>query len=192
MTTIAYHHESKTIAWDSRRVQGNSIKTDSANKHHVINGVTFWLAGSVPDYKKAIDIYFGEKFDGYLEVDGIVLDGGEMFTIGFCKQDGFWKCPLNHNDAIGSGCDWAIAAMDFGKTPKQAIEYAKTRDCCTGGEVHELCLSVETTEQKMMRAQANSSLMQAAASGLCHHGKNSSECFSCCVEKESGTGVSKS
>ncbi|WP_210772140.1 hypothetical protein [Rhodanobacter lindaniclasticus] len=37
--------------------------------------------------------------------------------------------------AIGSGWQFAIAAMDFGKTAKQAIEYAMTRDNGTGGGV---------------------------------------------------------
>lgn len=37
--------------------------------------------------------------------------------------------------AIGSGWQFAAAAMDFGKTAKQAIEYAATRDNGTGGGV---------------------------------------------------------
>jgi hypothetical protein len=40
-----------------------------------------------------------------------------------------------HDAAYGSGQDFAIAALDFGKTPKEAVEYAMTRDCNTGGSV---------------------------------------------------------
>ncbi|EKO3434948.1 hypothetical protein NTH51_002229 [Vibrio fluvialis] len=192
MTTIAYHHESKTIAWDSRTTEGGIIKTDSAIKVLERNGVKFWLTGSRSDYELLIDAYFGAELKVVPEASAIVLDGGEFYSCSVNEDAVFWRQNMESNEAIGSGRYWAMAAMDFGKTPKQAVEYAKTRDCYTGGEVHELCLSVETTEQKMTRAQANSSLMQAEASGLCHHGKNSSECFSCCIEKESGTGVSKS
>lgn len=37
--------------------------------------------------------------------------------------------------ALGSGWRWALAAMDHGKNAIQAVEYAMTRDCFTGGEI---------------------------------------------------------
>lgn len=37
--------------------------------------------------------------------------------------------------ALGSGWQWAMAAMDHGKSATQAVEYAITRDVCTGGEI---------------------------------------------------------
>lgn len=37
--------------------------------------------------------------------------------------------------AIGSGAQWAMAAMDFGKNAVKAVEYAATRDNGTGGGV---------------------------------------------------------
>lgn len=39
---------------------------------------------------------------------------------------------------IGSGGDWARAAIDHGKTPEEAIEYAATRDDNTRAPVHKL------------------------------------------------------
>lgn len=45
------------------------------------------------------------------------------------------EMPRDKPLAIGSGWQFALAAMDFGKTAKQAIEYAATRDNGTGGGV---------------------------------------------------------
>lgn len=36
---------------------------------------------------------------------------------------------------MGSGYQFAIAALDLGKTAKEAVNYAKTRDIYTGGRV---------------------------------------------------------
>lgn len=49
--------------------------------------------------------------------------------------------PLRVNEkvyAMGSGGDWARAALDFGKTPEEAIEYAATRDDSTRAPVHKI------------------------------------------------------
>lgn len=43
--------------------------------------------------------------------------------------------PIDGPHAIGSGCQWALAAMDLGKSPLEAVEYAATRDIYTGGEI---------------------------------------------------------
>lgn len=40
--------------------------------------------------------------------------------------------------AMGSGGDWARAALDFGKTPEEAVEYAATRDDNTRGPVYKI------------------------------------------------------
>ncbi len=53
--------------------------------------------------------------------------------------------PLSYNFAIGSGEQWAIAAMDFNKNAIEAIEYAKVRDFRTGGKVHILYYSQATS-----------------------------------------------
>lgn len=154
MTTIAYHHESKTIAWDSRATEGGIIKNDSAVKVIKRDGVTFWMSGCRSDHEMLIDAWFGNKPSVIPESQAIVLDDGKFYGCAVNEERIFWREELDANEAIGSGRYWAMAAMDFGKTPKQAVEYAKTRDCYTGGEVHELCLSVETAEQKMQRLQA--------------------------------------
>ena len=39
---------------------------------------------------------------------------------------------------MGTGSHWATAALDFGKTPEEAVEYAITRDRQSGGPVRTL------------------------------------------------------
>ena len=41
----------------------------------------------------------------------------------------------NQKLAIGSGMVWAMAAMDFGMSAREAVTYAATRDNQTGGTV---------------------------------------------------------
>ena len=54
----------------------------------------------------------------------VVNDGGVMSS-----------SRLTHDMTAGSGEAYAQAAMDFGCNAKQAIKYAMTRDCKTGGKV---------------------------------------------------------
>lgn len=139
MTTIVYDHKNKTIAWDSRRTQSGKIISDTIQKNKERNGYSFWLAGDVSSFNKVIDAFFAGGCEEKYDVDGLVLtDSGAVVCIGFCEQAGYWDLELDHSDAFGSGCDWALAALDHGKTAKEAVEYAKTRDCYTGGEVHVL------------------------------------------------------
>ncbi len=70
-----------------------------------------------------------------------MIDGGRVLFYGDSS-------PVEMNPtqplAIGSGWQFAIAAMDFGKSAKQAIEYAMTRDNGTGGGVD--CVRIRTAK----------------------------------------------
>lgn len=48
--------------------------------------------------------------------------------------------------AIGSGQRFAIAAMDLGKSPEEAVRYAATRDPFTDGEVTVLSSTIRSVE----------------------------------------------
>ena len=52
-------------------------------------------------------------------------------------------CELKFNDYVGSGGYDALRALDFGKSAKEAIEYAATKDCNTGGKVRVFNLDQE-------------------------------------------------
>lgn len=140
MTTIAYHHESKIIAWESRQTQEGLIRTDKCMKMKEKDGVRFWVAGAVPDELKLIDKYFGADIDGLIECNAFVYDGKTLNYVGVTESGEFWSMPIDYNCAMGSGEFFALAAMDFGKSAVEAVEYAKTRDCYSGGEVHDFCI----------------------------------------------------
>ena len=53
------------------------------------------------------------------------------------SDNGVYRSSLiEYNDSAGSGGEFAIAALDMGKTAKEAVEYAMTRDFYSGGKVH--------------------------------------------------------
>lgn len=135
MTTIAYHHERKEIAYDGRTTRGDIVMNESSEKMETRNGVEFFLCGSTCDFDDLIAKYFGGKSDLNAEANALVIDGDSVYRIG-CNSDGsIWKCKQDCNDAIGSGWQFALSAMDFGKSAKEAVEYASTRDLYTGGKI---------------------------------------------------------
>lgn len=136
MTTIAYHHATKTIAWDSRATSGNVIASDTDQKMTEINGVKFWLSGSIADEGLLIDMYFGKSSEVIPETNAFAWDGDDLFLVGVNGDALLWKQPLRYDKALGSGGDFALSAMRLGLSAKEAVEHAKTLDCYTGGEVH--------------------------------------------------------
>lgn len=138
MTTIIYNHKNKQIAVDSRTQQGGRIVTDKAIKWKVVNGNTWFLCGDCADQDMIIEHYdLKETKDSVIpDSYAIVIDNKKaiLFTV---EADGVTnKLELSESEPLGSGGNWALSALDHGKTARQAVEYAKTRDCYTGGKVH--------------------------------------------------------
>lgn len=134
MTTIVYDHKNKVIAWDSRRTAGNLIISDSVEKMREVGSLKFWLAGAPSDGDELVRRYTGDsKKDSELNCGGFVFDG-EFRSIGFSDGE-LWTCEVVSSESTGTGESFALAALDFGKTASEAVEYAKTRDIYTGGEV---------------------------------------------------------
>lgn len=149
MTTIVYDHKNKTIAWDSRKTGGNgTIKSDVSEKMTEANGVKFWIAGNCCDDDLMISHYFGNKEELIPESNCFAFDDGKLYRCGVNNQAVFWKEPLTNNDAFGSGGEWAMAALDFKLSAVDAVEYAKTKDCYTGGEVKSFCLEGGNRNEK--------------------------------------------
>lgn len=71
--------------------------------------------------------------------DGRILihEGNDVTRVLECGGDYY---------AIGSGSDYALAALDAGATPEAAMEVAKYRDCYSGGET----FKVEFEEQAVI------------------------------------------
>lgn len=135
MTTIAY--KDGVIAYDGRQTRNDRIVSDSAPKCQVVDGVSFFLCGSVCDEKALIAAYFGTTSPVPVECSGYVVDGGKLLMVGHEDNTGIWKQELElaNPDAIGSGAPYAIAAMDMGASAEDAVRAAMKRDIYTGGTI---------------------------------------------------------
>jgi ATP-dependent protease HslVU (ClpYQ) peptidase subunit len=138
MTTIVYDHKNKQIACDSRMAKSSGVYSDCYIKMTHKKDRLFIMAGSTCD----ID-YFIENFEKYNKVDidviidcsGIMIQNGKAYSV-FIYDSVFNLDLLICNQFEGSGGKFALSALDFGKTAKEAVEYAITKDCYSGGKVH--------------------------------------------------------
>ena len=141
MTTIAYDHKNKIIAYDSRLTAGTLIVSDNHNKHRKCKRGWDWVISATEhDASQFIDL-FSEQESANLsyDVDCVVVIDGLAFNA--YVNDGMFKlCPLVHSECFGSGGRFALAALDFGYPAKDAIKYAMTRDSATGGKIRLLKL----------------------------------------------------
>jgi len=64
-----------------------------------------------------------------------VVDNGVIYEFGLDSDGVLSKEALSENLCKGSGEFWAMAAMDFGCSAKEAVKYAMTRDMYTGGKI---------------------------------------------------------
>jgi ATP-dependent protease HslVU (ClpYQ) peptidase subunit len=135
MTTIAYNYKEGEIAVDSRVSTGDLISSDKYNKTRKLQGVTFVFAGLVADVDLLVESYpYGYEGMTELEAYALAIDEGEVYQCTI--HDGKYNVtPITFNMCLGSGGDFALSAMDFGCSAKDAVKYAMTRDMCTGGRV---------------------------------------------------------
>lgn len=138
MTTIAYDHTRNEIAVDGRYTENNLITTDAGLKYRELESGIVFLEGSVCDFDLFAEMLnncgHGDEIEGTLDCTGFLVRDGKVCRAllfdGVLCLDG-----LDSSYATGSGKELAIAALDHGKTAKQAVQYAATRDCFTGGKV---------------------------------------------------------
>lgn len=142
MTTIAY--KDGVIAYDGRQVRNDRIVSDSAQKCQVVDGVSFFLSGTVCDEKALIAAYFGTPSPLPVECSGYVVDGGKLMMIGHDDTTGIWKQDIDpaNPDAMGSGTPYALAAMDMGASAEEAVRAAAKRDVYTGGTVRTVTIAL--------------------------------------------------
>jgi 20S proteasome alpha/beta subunit len=138
MTTIAYHHATKTIAYDSRITSGSLIESDAFDKAIDYMGNMFVMAGSCTDYMTFIKAYeSSEDYNGN-HAEAFMFNANSdlvkhLYVYDDTKIGAF---NLTYDFAIGSGRLHAITAMDCGKTAKEAVKFAIKRDSCSGGKIH--------------------------------------------------------
>ena len=136
MTTIVYDHSLRQIAVDGRSNSSGIIKSESRKKW-IIQGKDIWFfAGAHCDIHDFLCAFDGIKPNRDLDCISMAVIDGIAYWCGVDNNDGTtWRQPLEDSDAVGSGQQFALAALDFGKSAKEAVEYAATRDCYTGGKV---------------------------------------------------------
>jgi len=142
MTTIVYDHKNKQIACDSRTTIGGTIIDDESIKYKTVDDKLWFLSGSPGDADTFITHYKPlTETNAHLNIDAIflIIQGdcvGGVYRAIKNEQDVYKECILDHNFTAGSGDMWALAALDHGKTAKEAVEYAMSRDIYSGGKVH--------------------------------------------------------
>lgn len=133
MTTIAYDNARKSIAVDGRCTGDGIIKTDEDIKYLFTCDQAWFFCGQVSDYYLLLQAFNGEKVSK-CDSNALLVIDKQVYLCGV-DEGRFWKEKVNYNCAIGSGYKFALAAMDFGKSAKEAVEYAATRDTYTGGKI---------------------------------------------------------
>ena len=136
MTTLAYHQKDGQIAVDSQSCIGGLISSDDYNKIK-INDYGIWvLCGAVCDIEDFMSLQKNDEFSRNvdLEVGGLLIADEVVYYV-FMNERIFCKEVVENNFTRGSGGDFALSALDFGKSAKEAVEYAMTRDIYTGGKV---------------------------------------------------------
>lgn len=135
MTTIAYHHKDKQVAVDSRIVCGSITRSDSFDKT-VKNEFGLWIyCGSAADIKDLCNLKHNDKVDPLPDCSAFLISEGKCYGV-IVNSDGYCEhFELTFNEAKGSGTELALAAMDHGKSAKDAVKYAITRDIYSGGKV---------------------------------------------------------
>lgn len=136
MTTIVFCNKTKQIAVDSRTTSGGIVATDSAIKYKKVGEIVYFFAGYAGEKDLFIDQFEPLKdANKNLDVIALRVEKQEVYLM-TCGNGVFRECRLDHNEGIGSGCDFALAALDSGKSAKETVEYASTKNIYTGGEVH--------------------------------------------------------
>lgn len=138
MTTIVYDHKNKLIACDSRYNTSGIIDSDNGEKFRWVGDDIYFFAGSSSDYQSFIDFHegkLGSDHEWRPNASAIKVSDGVAYRVGVDDSGEAWVQAAKSSECKGSGGPFALAALDFGKSAKEAVEYAMTRDCYTGGKV---------------------------------------------------------
>ena len=142
MTTIAF--DGRYIACDSRVSSDGHVASNNVNKFFINDEWVLFWSGAIHQKDLFIDTFIAKgEFHSDPEVwlMGFKKDTKEVFTI-YAKNKKFLMDKIEWIDGQGSGCCYAIGAMEFGASAIEAVKIAKNRDCATGGKIN--CLDTHT------------------------------------------------
>lgn len=133
MTTIAW--DGKTLAADTRGTAGG-MPWQTIKASRLKDGRLYGGSGALEDVE-AVRTWLETGGDKPAVKDfvAILIEDGQCFRL----EDKLIKMPVKSPfHAIGSGRDYAIAAMHLGKTAREAVELACLYDVYTAAPVTEL------------------------------------------------------
>ena len=153
MTTICYHAASKTMAADTQATSGNR-KLRCSKVRQMADGGLLGGAGNwahICKVQRWAEAGFTDKTRPDFGGDGaefeclIVKGDGTIYLL----DDQMELMPFSDgNFAIGSGGDYALAAMDCGKSPADAVRVASKFDAATSEPVEEWALAPKAKAKK--------------------------------------------
>jgi hypothetical protein len=133
-----------TITWDGRTLAGDTqysmFRGTGSKVFHLKTGALFGSCGQIQDGAAVRDWLEngGEKPKVSEGFHAIMIEGGKLFTL----EDRLVK--IEHDRpffAIGSGRDFAMAAMHLSKTAAEAVRVSHAFDPDTGPDLTELSVS---------------------------------------------------
>lgn len=136
MTTIGY--KDGIIAYDSRMTGGGGIITDNFEKKVILGNSIVFYSGSIPDRYRALLLYSNgvtSKQEHEPEGSALIVEGDSVLLFSF--KDGYpYTIKIDYGmETIGSGWQFARAAMEMGASAYEAVLIAKRIDPFTGGDV---------------------------------------------------------
>lgn len=135
MTTIAYHHGDGQIAVDSQTTSGGVICSSSEDKT-IKNKYGLWVfAGQCSDQEQLSNLEHDDQVSVFPDSEALLIKESKVYHVCVTKDKFCAHTLLDYNYTLGSGGLFALTAMDFGKSAKEAVKYAMTRDIYTGGRV---------------------------------------------------------
>lgn len=140
MTTIAF--KDGMLATDSRYAAGPHI-LGKGKKIWVFEKGVVVGSGSIVGIETFLSFYQGKEYKAEIfkdeenEIDILVFDPTAKKVISYDKHLIAYEYDAPFY-AIGSGTDYAIGAMAFGATPKEAVLIASQYDKGTDGNIQEL------------------------------------------------------
>lgn len=137
MTTICFCLHSRKVSVDSRITADGEIITDEADKRTELNGIEFFMCGSLGDMDAIRQAFIASrrKVRKTIDLQSLAWDGETLWDIAASNGELSWHPVASQRGAIGSGSSFAAAALKEGKTPRQAVMTAKHHDSATGGKV---------------------------------------------------------
>ena len=95
------------------------------------------MSGDTCDFDSFVELQNKQEYGCLLNCNAIfVSKEGVAYITGMDENRLFWMNKLDYSYGIGTGSEFALSALDHGKTAIEAVRYAAKRDCYTGGRIY--------------------------------------------------------